>query len=37
MLFLLDIIEVSKSHSGAALGNAFQTMLEHFGLKKKVS
>jgi hypothetical protein len=37
MSFLLDTIEVSKSHTGAALGNAFQAMLERFGLEKKVS
>ena len=37
MLFLLDIIEVPESYSGAALANTFQTMLEHFGLEKKVS
>jgi len=37
MSFLLDIIEVPKSHSGAMLANAFQKMLECFGLKKKVS
>jgi hypothetical protein len=35
--FLLDIIEVPESHSGAALANAFQAMLERFGLEKKVS
>jgi hypothetical protein len=37
MSFLLDIIEVPESHSGATLANAFQTMLERFGLEKKVS
>jgi hypothetical protein len=37
MSFLLDIIEVPESHSGATLGKAFQTMLERFGLEKKVS
>ena len=37
MSFLLDITEVSESHSGATLRNAFQKMLEHFGLENKVS
>jgi len=37
MSFLLDIIKVPESHSGATLANAFQKMLEHFGLEKKVS
>lgn len=37
MSFLLDIVEVPESHSGASLGNAFQMMLECFGLEKKVS
>jgi hypothetical protein len=37
MSFLLDIIKVPESHSGATLGNAFQSMLEHFGLENKVS
>jgi hypothetical protein len=37
MSFLLNIIEVPESHSGATLGNAFQAMLECFGLEKKVS
>jgi len=37
MSFLLDIIEVAGSHSGAALRNAFQAMLKRFGLEKKVS
>jgi len=35
--FLLDIIEVPESHSGATLRNVFQAMLECFGLSKKVS
>jgi hypothetical protein len=37
MSFLLDIIEVPESHSGATLAHAFQTMLERFGLENKVS
>jgi hypothetical protein len=37
MSFLLDIIEVPGSHSGATLANVFQAMLECFGLEKKVS
>jgi hypothetical protein len=37
MSFLLDIIEVPESHSGATLANVFQAMLERFGLEKKVS
>jgi len=37
MSFLLDIIEVPESHTGAALGKVFQAMLERFGLEKKVS
>jgi hypothetical protein len=37
MSFLLDIIEVPESHSEATLRKAFQTMLECFGLEKKVS
>jgi hypothetical protein len=34
--FLLDIVEVPESHTGQALANAFQTMLEQFGLQNKV-
>jgi hypothetical protein len=37
MSFLLDIIEVPESHSGATLANAFQAILERFGLENKVS
>ena len=34
--FLLDIVEVPESHTGVALANAFQAMLERFGLQDKV-
>lgn len=34
--FLLDIIEVPESHTGATLANAFQDMLMRFGLTEKV-
>jgi hypothetical protein len=37
MSFLLDIVEVPESHSGATLRNVFQSMLKHFGLENKVS
>jgi hypothetical protein len=37
MSFLLDIVEVPESHSGATLRNVFQSMLECFGLENKVS
>jgi hypothetical protein len=37
MSFLLDIIEVPESHTGAALARAFQAMLERFHLENKVS
>jgi len=37
MSFLLDIIKVPELHTGAALTNVFQAMLEHFELKQKVS
>lgn len=33
LAFLLDIIEVPKSHTGVALAKAFQQMLEVFGLQ----
>jgi len=34
--FLLDIVEVPESHTGVALANAFQAMLERSGLENKV-
>jgi hypothetical protein len=34
--FLLDIVEVPESHTGQALANTFQAMLEQFGLQDKV-
>ena len=36
MAFLLDIVEVAKSHTGLALAEAFQEMLETHALKDKV-
>src|SRR5689334_18587457 len=36
LAFLLDIMEVPTSHTGVALANVFQGMLEEFGLKDKV-
>lgn len=36
MSFLLDIIEVPESHTGAALARAFQAMLKRFHLEHKV-
>jgi hypothetical protein len=35
--FLLDIIEVPESHSGATLACEFQAMLERFRVQDKVS
>ena len=37
IVFLLDIIEVLESHSGATLAQEFQAMLEHFHVENKVS
>jgi len=37
IVFLLDIIEVPESHSGATLAQEFQAMLEHFHVENKVS
>jgi len=37
LAFLLDIIEVPESHTGVALAQAFQKMLETFGLQDRVS
>jgi hypothetical protein len=34
--FLLDIVEVSESHSGKTLATAFAKILEDFGISKKV-
>lgn len=34
---LLDIVEVSVSHSGANLASAFTQILEEFGISNKVS
>lgn len=33
---LLDLVEVSKSHTGANLARAFADVLEKFGIEKKV-
>jgi len=35
--FLLDLIEVAKSHSGINLVAAFVKILEDFGIENKVS
>jgi hypothetical protein len=35
--FLLDIVEVAKSHTGMNLAAAFVEVLEAFGIKDKVS
>ena len=37
IVFLLDIIEVPESHSGATLAQEFQAMLERFHVENKVS
>jgi hypothetical protein len=34
--FLLDIVEVAKSHSGVNLAQAFSDVLEDYGIKHKV-
>jgi hypothetical protein len=36
LAFLLDIVEVPESHTGAVMAQAFQNMLKQFGVKKKV-
>jgi len=33
---LLDLVEVTKSHSGANLAEAFAEVLEEFGIEDKV-
>ncbi len=35
--FLLDLVEVAKSHSGINLVAAFVKILEDFGIENKVS
>ena len=35
--FLLDLVEVAKSHSGVNLTDAFVKILEDFGIENKVS
>ena len=35
--FLLDLVEVAKSHSGVNLAAAFVKILEDFGIENKVS
>ena len=35
--FLLDIVEVAQSHSGANLAQAFAAVLDDFGIANKVS
>ena len=37
LAFLLDIVDVPESHTGVALAQAFQRMLETFGLEDRVS
>ena len=37
MCFLLDLVEVAKSHSGVNLVAAFMKILEDFGIEHKVS
>ena len=34
---LLDIVELPKSHTGVNLGTTFVTVLQDFGIDKKVS
>ena len=34
--FLLDIVEVAKSHSGVNLARAFSDVLKDFGIEDKV-
>ena len=36
LTFLLDIVEVPESHTGATLAREFQEMLVHFGIEFKV-
>lgn len=36
MSFLLDIVEVAKSHSGDTLAVAFANILEEYGISDKV-
>ena len=35
--FLLDLVEVGKSHLGVNLADAFVKILEDFGIENKVS
>jgi hypothetical protein len=35
--FLLDVVEVARSHSGANLAEAFAAVLDDFGIADKVS
>lgn len=36
LAFLLDFVEVAESHTGVVMANAFQDMLERFGLQEKI-
>jgi len=36
LAFLLDIVEVPESHTGATMAKAFQDMLVNIGLENKV-
>jgi hypothetical protein len=36
LAFLLNIVEVAESHTGAVMAQAFQDMLKQFRLEKKV-
>jgi hypothetical protein len=37
MCFLLDLVEVAKSHSGINLASVFAKILDDFGIAHKVS
>ena len=37
LCFLLDIVEVARSHSGVNLARAFSDVLKDYGIKDKVS
>lgn len=37
MCFLLDLVEVAKSHSGVNLASAFAKIMDDFGIGNKVS
>lgn len=37
LVFLLDLLEVPRSHSGRNLAEEFETLLKEFGIEGKVS